>query len=396
MQREQGGVRSGRGDRGVDRAAASVRPMATAGAIWIMVSLIITVWPGLALAQAGGDTIYVKGSAPTTNVEILKEGCDEVVYKMAGSRQSVPATEVVDVRYGDSPSSFNRARSLVGSGRYQDALTEVERTLKSLSETSPKWLRPHALYTKGRALLGIAEGGDASRYGQAAETLEAFREVKEHKGHRLEPEVLRLLGEALIGAGEDAEAEKVYADLEKIECQGAWSIYGTYGRALIRFQAGDHGGARNLFLDVVQKAGVKAGTEALVGRARVMVGRAWLAEDSYDNAIDQFQKVIREGSARFAESPEFQGILAGAFNGMGDAYRTRAEKYGKEEDYKEAMVAYLRTVVLCSWPPDMRRHALLHGGRCGEKAGWPAVKKSLWDELKRVFPSSKEAKEAGM
>ncbi|MCZ6601803.1 MAG: hypothetical protein O6952_02220, partial [Planctomycetota bacterium] len=87
-------------------------------------------------------------------------------------------------------------------------------------------------------------------------------------------------------------------------------------------------------------------------------------------------------------------ILTEAFNGMGDAYRQKADKFRDAEDYNEALLAYMHVVVLSEEPVSERRHALLQSGKCSMKIGRKDMAQSLFGELKSRYPSSQEAKEA--
>ncbi|MCZ6691143.1 MAG: hypothetical protein O7H41_16265 [Planctomycetota bacterium] len=356
--------------------------------------IAVAVLPDPAFAQIrGGDQIILRGDTRHRNVEIIKEGCDEIAFRLGGARRTVPTTDVVDVVYGNQPTRLVQAKSDIGIGKYKKALAHLEYVINSVGDNSPDWLLPHALYQKGKA-LNFWGKTDPSRYGQAAETLEKLTQNKDNKGHRLQPMALRLLGDALLGAGEVAEAEKSFKELAAVQCPGPWAIHGKYGQAKIQLKGGDQMKARSLFLDVIKEAGFRPEAQALAGEARLAMGKSWLAEASFKNAIDAFKGAIRAGDETIGSDGGLLPILTKAFNGMGDAYLQRADKFEDAKDYQEALLAYMHVVVLSEEPVSERRHALLQSGKCSTKIGWKDMAKSLFGELKSRYPTSQEAKEA--
>lgn len=364
-------------ERPLETRRTNMRPPRPGAFPWIGALALVAALSTPALAQDRSDQIHLKNGDKLDNVEVIQEGCDKVTYKLAGSRQEVAADKVADIRYGDRPLRFSQAKSDFDTGRYDKAIENCD-MLIGQSGDSP-WLKQYSLHLKGRALLALAQD-DPSRYEDAIDPFQKFVDEKSWADHRLAPEMLRGLGDALVGAGRFDEAGKAYDGLAALKCPGPWEIHGKYGKGLILIKQGKNQEARSLLEDVVQKTSGRAGSEDLHGLARCAVGEAWLAEDSHSQAIEEYAAVVKAGEEEFSRSGALYPILARAYNGLGDAYRMRAEKRGDKKDFREAAVAYLHVVVLFSGPSSERAHALEHGAKSCEQVGWTEMARSLSEE----------------
>jgi hypothetical protein len=159
-------------------------------------------------------------------------------------------------------------------------------------------------------------------------------------------------------------------------------VQGKFGKARILLYEKKYGEARSLLNDVVTRTSGRGGSEDLHGKAQCALGAAWLAEESFQNATEAYKKVIRAGEEEYSRGMDIPSVLVMAYNGLGDAYRLKAEKFGDKADYREAAVAYLHVVVLFGGPPEQRQHALQHGATCCQEVGWMDKAKSLSDELR--------------
>jgi tetratricopeptide (TPR) repeat protein len=342
----------------------------------VLIGLVVLAWIAPALAQSGGDEIRLKDGTRIDGVEIISEKCGEVAYRRAGSRQVEQAANIADIRYQDRPQRYSQAVSNVGLGRYEQAVNDLDKLIQTAAGKTDHWLLPYCLYHKGNALLSLG------KHAEAAEAFGAFASEKAFEEHRLEPLVLLGLGEAQVGAGKYDEAGQTFDRLSDSKCPGDWEVQGKYGKAQILVQQKKFGEARSLLNDVVTRTSGRAGSEDLHGKAQCALGAAWLAEESFQNAIEAYKKVIRAGEEEYSRGMDIPSVLVRAYNGLGDAYRLKAGKFGDKGDYREAAVAYLHVVVLFGGPPEQRQHALQHGASCCQEVGWMDKAKSLSEELR--------------
>ena len=345
---------------------------------WIGALAIVSALSAPAAGQTREDEIHLKDGKKITKIEIMKETCETVTYKQGGTRQEVGADKVADIRYGDRPLRYSQAYSNFVTGRFTKAIEDLDMLIGSPGNST--WLKQYSLHLKGKCLLALSRT-EPGLFEDAVDTFQTFVDEKSWADHRMAPEMLRGLGDSLVGAGRLDEAGVAFDTLAGLGCPGPWQINGKYGKGLILIKQSKYQEARSLLEDVVQKTSGRAGSEDLHGLARCAVGEAWLAEESYGNAIDQYQSVVKAGEREFSRSGALFPILARAYNGLGDAYRMRAEKRDDKKDFREAAVAYLHVVVLFSGPTNERAHALEHGAKSCQQVGWTDMAKSLSEEL---------------
>ncbi len=351
------------------------------------------------VAHAGAianDLIWVKGKDTPIPGVVIAESIEGI--KLAGG-PGWPITSVVRIDYFDAPDAFKKGLDSRQQTAYPAAIKSFESALRNPTKAREFWLNPACRYYI--ALSYLDDGTDLA----AAEA--KFKEFLElHKDSRYAPD-------AILGLGRTLAAQKKYdaaiAQFKKLldlgEGKAGWDDWlataylwqsQTY---LDADQAENALRASKRVLDILADPRHDLATQARKIQAKVL-----LKQNEPDKAVTLLKAIIKDIAPRVAEEVEkggaevrMQRTEAQCYNSLGDAYLALHAKGKKEEDLREALLAFMWTVVLYprSELEAERAEALYKAAECFRKLKQGARATDLNNELAEKYPNSPYARLLG-
>lgn len=269
-----------------------------------LASFVLLMTPGLAWAKA---KIVFKNGQEIEVDSIEKATWKEVVYRLAGTRQTAEASQVKDVvpDNRDLAEGINafRARKLSA------AISDLERAGKA----GDKVVKAFASFYLGRAYRAM---------GQLAEAADAYAQViAADAEHLFAPDSCYEGGECYLSLGKFADATKLFSGLERFG--STWKAKGAYGKATALLAQGKGDEAEKTFSELARSSSGEASKLAQAGQARAQVMQG-------KNADALIRTLMRE------KSTAVQGTI----------WVAQAEVYAKEGKSKEALLAGLRSLLV--------------------------------------------------
>jgi tetratricopeptide (TPR) repeat protein len=297
----------------------------------------------------------------------------DVTISKSGVESTIPAEHILGVYLAGEPVALNAARNALQAGRPADALkaldeipADAERRLEIAAE-----IDFHKALAKAR--LARAGQGDAE---EVLRDLRAFRTTHEKSFHI--PEAVELTGDMLAASGQFEPARTEYAKLA-----GAKSDYYKLRSALLVgrvWQAeGDHAQAKAQFDKVLATAASDALTEALKLSATLDRAVSDAASGNAAQAAAAIAEIIAKAPA------EDGGLLARAYNALGDCYLKSGDKRG-------ALFAFLHVDLLYPNEPDAHAKALHELIPLWRDAGQATRSQEAAQKLAEKYPGSRWAK----
>ncbi|NUQ63282.1 MAG: tetratricopeptide repeat protein [Pirellulales bacterium] len=303
------------------------RCMAVAVAFWLAASAMV--W---------ADSI--KTTSASLSGKITKVSAMEVTIEpAAGGAKQVPVNEIEMVVYEDEPTLLKTARTAAAAGRFEDALTALEKV--NAAEIKRPEVKQDLDFLKAYAAAKLALAGNG-KITEAGSAMASFASANPESFHSLE--AAEIVGDLLVAAGKHSAAQTFYAKV----AEAPWPDYKmrakvAIGRALMA--EGKSEEAMKAFQEALntEAQGELADRQRLaatLGTARCLI-QAGKAEES----IKAVQAVIEKAD------PEAMELHAKAYNVLGLAHR-------KANRPKDALMAFLHTDVLYFTNPEDHVEAL--------------------------------------
>jgi len=305
------------------------------------------------------DRVVVHRGAPILG-RLTKITPTEVVIEANGRANSVAVNRIREVEFDNEPEELKRARARIRGGQHADALTELE---KIDLTTARDYIRKDVLFYIALAEAKLALGGSGNLEAATARMKNWLAKEGGKTSYHMY-EAFEVFGDLAVAAQQFDAASQAY----KVVASAPWPDYQL--------------------------------------RARVLSGRALLAQNRAKEALDQFQFVIDSNEATpVAEQqkqmatlgkavalaktgnasagidlvkgfikrtePRDTALFARAYNALGAAYLAAGKK-------EEALLAYLHTDSLFNQDGEAHAEALYH-------------LTSLWKDLGKLG-RSKEAR----
>ena len=326
-----------------------------------------------------------EGDYAASTAEIVEENVDKITYRLEGipTLQSIDTARVKAI-YHDPDSIPGELRK----GNQALARDDFPGAREAFSKVSdPKWARAEASWLAAQSWLAEGDGAAAEK------ALAAFK--AENPTSRFVAKATEARARALLQLGKVEDAKTELRQLVKIPGLGEEATFeADYGLAWIdeqvAAQKNDAAGiaaAQKLYDALIAKLGGKAQYEALLRRCQVGRARCMLASGKAPEARDVLEKMAADTKQRRA--------LAGIYNALGTA-TLRAAPAGDKEAQKQALLHYLRVVILYGEEPGAEEdcaEAMYHAGflfrelkALGPDYGQRAVRE--WRELVDRFPGS--------
>ncbi len=278
--------------------------------------------------QEAGDRVLLQDGS-SLDGEIKSEDYESLTIAVGNASRSVTWDTVESVSYGDGELLAN-AIDAYGGGRFEESLSQLEGLLGS-DPPARAVLVQQALYFRGLDQARLQD------FAAAIATLEDLI-ARFPKGRYLRSAAGALLDCALAkgdAAGASAALEKILTGAKAQETFQKES--GLLKGRLLEAQK-KYAEARALYQDVASSAGI---TPAGAEEARLGQARTLFLEGKKDEASRLFQSLTLEAKTKL--------VLAGAWNGLGDAWREEGRAKRDQERLMESVIAYLRGVV--HYPP---------------------------------------------
>jgi tetratricopeptide (TPR) repeat protein len=299
---------------------------------------LVTLWSSSVLAQY--DQIFAK-SGPPTRGKITEMGRDQVKLEMSGVTRPFPVNEIVRITYDGEPNELGNARNAVLQKNYNVALTELKKLdgrpiNRDLVQQDIDFYRALCL-----ARQAMTEGGDK---GAAMTAMLNFAKSAPQNYHFYQ--AAEVLGDLSMASGKFADAERFYQPL----ASAPWPDYkmranNVIGRAQIAQQKFEE--ALQRFEEVIRSE--VASPEATNQKLQATTGKAvCLAETGKpDEGIALLRDIIAK------ENTENKELFARTYNALGVCHL----KAGRP---KEALHAFLHTDILYFEVPEAHAEALYH------------------------------------
>ncbi len=282
---------------------------------------------GPALAQEEQDTILLKGGQEIRQ-KILSEDVDGVWFSVGGAKNVVRWNKVESIRYGNA-AGFYKALETLSAGNLTEAIEQLEELLKD-TRLRPAF-RPIVTY---HLAMGYQRRGDQDKAIGHYQTL-----LKESPRSRFLVSTGNNLLSAYLAKGESGKVTAVLDEVMKTALGAGIEAEVKAGLDLLHARVLELQGkldeAQALYREARSGKEVEESAQemARLGLARCLQekGMAVEAEKEYRDLVIS------------AHSP---GVLAGAWNGIGDIAYSDGFKSKDSRRLREAMFAYLRPRVL--------------------------------------------------
>jgi len=314
---------------------------------------------------------------------VVEENYDVTFYKIEGvaQRQKYDTAKIRRVVYGDRPSAFLEASEAMGNNDWGPALAGFDELAKN--KRNPHWVRQYSLYNIGRI---YQEGQVAWQEAVAAWD----RYEKEFPKGKFLPRVLVSEGLAWLALKNEAKARESFGKIERLKgLSDADKMKAKYWMIKISQLKGEDAGntalinqALTQYKSLLEEAEGKNELQEVAILARLGIGDCLLALQKYGEALAFFQKI--------AASSDEKDVLAGAYNGLGRCH------FAKEE-WSDALICFLRTVILYDTNPEQTAMALYYAAKSYNLRQGEDYKnraRSLYRECFNRFPSTVWAQES--
>ena len=328
------------------------------------------------LAQAQDyDTIKTTTSlAPG----VIKEmSPTQVVVSQTAGDKSLPVNDIEWIRYKGEPRDLSDARNDVVRGAFEDVLTALAK-IRLQGDERPEIKQDIEFYNAlAKSRLALAGKGDIA---DAGKLVLAFLNNKDNANSYHQFAANELLGDLLTANGNYEAAARYYSEVAK----APWADYQMQakikvGRSLLAQKKYDEAAKR---FDEVLGENTASGKQAAAAKQMAMLGKAdALAESGKAaEAVTLAQQVIEKAPA------DAQEVYARAYNTLGNAYR-------KQNQSKQALLAYLHIPVLFSAYPESHAEALANLKTLWIDANQPERAKEAEQLLLERYPNSRWAKQ---
>jgi len=368
------------------------------GAAWLgRLAAALVAFGGLAAtvhAAALPDKIYQKGQQEPITDEVIDESIDGI--KLAGSGGvSLRAESIAKIEYADAPAAFREAETQREQGSYDKSIRYYESALKT-SRAREFWLKPTCLYYI--ALCQLESGAEPAK----AET--SFKELLDKwPKTRFLPDALLGVGRAALAARQYDTALSRFSQLGERADQRKWDEMALQAglwkaRTLVDMRRFEN--ALSTARSVVDSSGRFREVQI---QAQVIVASVYVRLYELPKAIDLLRSLIRSIGPDVAKEVESGGAdtrmrrtESQCYNALASCFYKQAaketDKAKKQDGYREALLAYLWTVVLYSGFPTEYAEALDYGSDCFKELGEGSRASELKTELGERFPDYKRSR----
>lgn len=296
--------------------------------------------------------------------QIQTESPTEIVVRLGQNTLTVPADQVVAVRYDGQPASMALAESREAGGQLAEA---ADLYRKAAGEVAAKPLVKQAAQFKQADLTASLALADPARNAEAVALLDAF--LKAVPAGRQTASALETLARLQLQKGDYTRVDRTIADLAKLP-RGAERA--GLLKARVAARRGDHAAAVDR-LDRLVKSAPEG--SPIQREARLAHAESLAALKKTSEAEAEILGVIK---ALPAEDVAAQSV---AYNTLGDCLRLAGRP-------KDALLAYLHTDVLYAKDKEQHPRALAQISHLWRELKRDDRADEVWQRLKKDYPRS--------
>ncbi|MHC2067413.1 tetratricopeptide repeat protein [Bremerella sp. T1] len=318
---------------------------------------------------AGGpllaDTVRTEGGAQAGT--IVGATKDAVQLSKGGSPIEIPTNEIVEIALDAEPFDVKTARRMVQNGQFADAVEKLQGVEAANNELVSQEINFLRAYAMGK--LALAGSGDRDA---ASKALLGFATSSPNSFHFYE--VARMLGDLAVSGGDYASAAKYYGGLKS----APWPDYRMSaqvlaGRALLAQDKAAE--AISNFDDVLSTNATVPGAARQKSFAAVGKAQALASSGKASEGIALAQKVVENAD------PDDKELFGRAYNALGMCHL-------KQNEPKEALLAYLHTDILFYTDPEIHAEALYHLANLWKDINDPDQATDARNMLNERYPGS--------
>ncbi|MFH1227050.1 MAG: tetratricopeptide repeat protein [Planctomycetota bacterium] len=360
----------------------------------VFISAILTILSLSSGSNSYSDTVKWSPDGGKTykeeNGDILTETYDEIEIKSGQGAKKIKQKDIQSVVYTKQPPQMDEALRAMQQADFNKAL-EIYRKL--LGDPGMRSIfKQHVMYNIALCLATSQKFDEAIQ-----EYDKLLKEIPQTKYYR---EICVNKSKCALGKGDPKAAieilDKAKPDVAKVDEKFAFEM--DLLKARIQIDNKLYSDAKSTFSKVASGA---SKYPSVSDKANVGLGQCLVIEGDYDSAEKSFNRVIENSKDTIA--------LAGAYNGRGDCYFTKAKKSKDRELYKKAIRDnYLRAKVMYPPPEGESTYeyekSIYFSGYCYEILSQypPAEKKqvyveqakALYNEMIKYYPNSMFRKDA--
>jgi len=281
------------------------------------------------------------------------------------------AAQIRAIRYERQPMKYAQGLMDMRQAKYASAVKSFREAQKD--QSAKRWITQYALMNVAQALHSWAKqltGKPATQ--KFAEAAAAYKLLlKTVPNTRFWADAKLGFAECSAKTGHYREADAAVQELIAKKLGDEWTLRAEMTRAEIRAGQKKLDEAQKLLASVAQRA-AKAYPD-LASEANLRRTDCFVLAKRYKDAQSLLETLGREGRS--------DQLRATAYNKLGDCLWAQRE-------YREALFAYLRVVVLFFKARDQHAKALYWAGKCFEKRGESARAKELYKELTSKYRES--------
>lgn len=323
------------------------------------------------------DVITRKSTKTPASGTITGSTADGVTIKRGKKEETVPADDIVKIKWDGEPLRLNLSRSKEASGGLKEALEGYTAALKD-SKATKKNLRTDLEYLIARTTAKMALA-DPDQRDTAIKLLSAFRSANSRNFRNYE--ALFFLGRVYTAKKDFAKAEEAYTQMQQAKSND-YKMAGQIALARVQLAKGDVEPALQSFDKVIAIPAKTPGElarrhEALLGKATCL-----MKQQQYDQAVAALDQVID------LVSPQETQIQAEAFLRQGDCLQAQGK-------FKNAILAYLHVDLLFAKERTLHAEALYHLSKLWPRVDQPDRGGDARAKLASEYPNSEWNKRAG-
>lgn len=327
--------------------------------IWATTICMLTI-PLAAQTERETDTIRRTNGQVLRRVEVVSETIQEVKYNRRGKEQTLAASEVSDIEWGEAGEAYQRGVFAADRGDFAAAANLFQETAEKSEREA---LKAHASFRAAEALY-LAATTETSKAPLAARALGAW--LAANPSHRRAPTGRHLLGKAWLLADSAEEAMNAFQKLEQdagsLNLGGGWIARAKFGQAEALVHKADFGTARQAYVTASATLGtVDAGKDpevpALLIAAKIGEGECYVAEKRFRDA-QRFFAGLRDRAGR-----DRPGLAVAAACGEAQAAFEQALAKKDMRAVRDAQLRFARVSATDITDGDATAKALYYLGR---------------------------------
>lgn len=298
--------------------------------------------------------------------------------KLSGDPISIPVSEIQSITFDGEPRPLKTVRMHLRSGRYEDALEELNGD--ELSGVRRQEIAQDVAFYKAVCAARLAMG-ETEAVRKAAEEMKVFVHGNTDSYHFLEG--CEKLGELYVALGRYSDAETYFKQLGNApwpEFQMRARV--AMGRAQLAQGAGKIPAAKKSFQEVLDLPARSDAAKSQHLAAQLGLASCLAAEKQYDQAIEKIQAILASADVEQVE------LHARAYNTLGTALTMAGRK-------NEAIMAFLHVDLLYNSIPDAHAEALAHLAELWAKVGKEERARQAQNMLLQQYKNSRWVKRSG-